>query len=110
MTERLDRSDTLTAAGAKLRKWREESGVSQAAAAKEIGASQGAWAAWELGMKAPGVGFAFAIEEMCRASGKGEPVMASDWACALPRKAAAEQTGPHQIVADADAVKLAAGS
>lgn len=101
-----ERSDGLALAGARLRKWRDDEGISQAAAAEKIRASQGAWAAWERGDKGPDLHFAFELEKLT-----GGEVRAEDWA--FPRKgskaAAADQTGPQQLVTAAD-LERATGS
>jgi transcriptional regulator with XRE-family HTH domain len=47
------RSKVLETAGGLLRKWRQEADLSQAEAAKKIGASQSAWASWEAGNRGP---------------------------------------------------------
>lgn len=67
-----DREVGLQEQGRRLAEWRAsqrgEGGrrLSQLAAAKRIGASQGAWAAWEKGRKAPDSFFAAAIETLTK--------------------------------------------
>jgi hypothetical protein len=78
-----DRKDGLRDQGRKLAAWRaaqvgaDGKKLSQSAAAHRIGASQGAWAAWELGYKAPDSFFAGQLETLTR--GKLQ-VRASGWA------------------------------
>jgi hypothetical protein len=64
-----------SAAAASLYAWRTRRRLSQLEAAKQIRASQAAWAAWELGTKAPDLHYAFAIEVLTR-----RQVLAKDWA------------------------------
>ncbi len=45
----------MTRGAERLRAWREASGLSQGQAAKRVGASQGAWSAWEAGRKRPSI-------------------------------------------------------
>jgi transcriptional regulator with XRE-family HTH domain len=77
-----DREEGLRAQGRKLAAWRasqvdkEGRRLSQVAAAQRLGASQGAWAAWELGRKSPDPFFAGAIEALTK--GKLQ-VRARDW-------------------------------
>lgn len=89
-----EREEGLALAGARLRKWRDDEGVSQVAAADRIRASQAAWAAWERGEKAPDLHFAFEIERLT-----GGEVQAEDWA--FPRKGskASDDSGEHPAVA-----------
>jgi len=67
--------------GAKLKRWRERKGLSQAAAGALVGCSQAMFGALEKGSKKPGVDLALAIE---RETGGG--VRVRDWASA-PRAA-----------------------
>lgn len=78
-----ERETGLLEQGRRLAAWRAaqkgEGGktLSQAAAAAKIGASQGAWAAWEKGRKAPDSYYAAALEDLTR--GK-HVVRAKGWA------------------------------
>lgn len=100
-----DRAAGLDVTGARLRKWREDHGLKQTAAAALILSTQGAWTAWERGERAPDLHFAFALEKLTDGAVKAE-----DWA--FPRSTSriarglgaedADQTGPHQAL-DADA-------
>jgi transcriptional regulator with XRE-family HTH domain len=77
-----EREAGLKAQGRKLAAWRatqvgvDGKKLSQLAAAARLGASQGAWAAWELGRKAPDSFFGAAIETLTK--GKLQ-VRARDW-------------------------------
>lgn len=92
-----ERNEGLAAAGAKLRSWRADQGLSQVAAAERIKASQGAWAAWERGEKGPDLHFAFELEKLT-----GGAVVAEAWA--FPRKTskASDESGEHPLVIDTD--------
>lgn len=92
-----ERHEWLAAAGARLRKWREDAGLSQMAAAKLIGASQGGWAAWESGAKAPDLHFAFELERLTE-----ESIRASEWAFPRSRTKDADGTGPQAVAGDVD--------
>ena len=67
-----DREEGLRLQGQRLAAWRAaqvgEDGkrLSQHAAARRVRASQGAWAAWELGRKSPDAFFAGEIERVTR--------------------------------------------
>jgi hypothetical protein len=91
------RDSVLAACGASLRAWREsqEPELSQTAAAERIGASQGAWAAWEGGRKAPDTYYGPKLEELT----KGH-VTAAAWA--FPRKGtkAASEESSARLVED----------
>lgn len=65
-----ERDDGLLAQGHALRAWREGKGLTQTLAAAEVGASQGAWGAWETGRKAPDLHFASAIETLTESAVK----------------------------------------
>ncbi len=84
-----ERIEGLALAGARLRRWRDDEGISQAIAADRIRASQGAWAAWERGDKGPDLHFAFELEKLTRGV-----VRAEDWAFARKGSKAAE-SGEH---------------
>lgn len=77
-----DREEGLRVQGRRLAAWRASQAgadgkrLSQHAAARRLGASQGAWAAWELGRKSPDAYFAGQIELLTR--GKFQ-VRARDW-------------------------------
>ncbi len=77
-----EREEGLRAQGRRLSAWRAsqagEDGkrLSQSAAAKKLGASQGAWAAWELGKKSPDAFFAAEIETLTTGNLQ---VLASEW-------------------------------
>jgi transcriptional regulator with XRE-family HTH domain len=90
-----DRDEWLAAMGARLRKWRNAAGLSQAAAAKLIGASQGAWATWESGGNAPDIHFAFELERATC-----EAIRAAEWAYPRGKSKDADSTGPHVVAAD----------
>src|SRR5688572_3948478 len=81
----MDREQGLRLQGERLAAWRTSQigpdgrRLSQAAAALRIRASQGAWAAWERGKKAPDPNLANAIEKLT----KGK-VVARAWV--FPRK------------------------
>jgi DNA-binding XRE family transcriptional regulator len=68
----MDRDQGLKVQGEKLAAWRvsqigkDGKRLSQAAAAKRVNASQGAWAAWERGKKAPDPNLANAIERLTK--------------------------------------------
>lgn len=89
-----ERDECLAAAGARLRRWRTDNGLSQAAAGERIKASQGAWAAWERGDKGPDLHYAFELERLT-----GGDVLAEAWA--FPRrgsKASPDESGEHAAV------------
>lgn len=65
----------MTSTGARLRSWRELNQLSQAAAAKKIGATQRTWADWEVEKYPPDVDFAEAIERLT-----GKQIRMVDWA------------------------------
>lgn len=71
------REDTLGRCGAELKAWRETQTpkLTQTMAAEALGASQGSWAAWERGHKAPDAYFAGKLEALT-----GGTVKASSWA------------------------------
>jgi transcriptional regulator with XRE-family HTH domain len=46
-----------------LRAWREQSGLSQAAAAERVGVSQATWSDWEAGKKCPQIAQAIRLEK-----------------------------------------------
>lgn len=75
-----DRDEGLRAQGRRLAAWRTSQLVdgkkplSQEAAAERIQASQGAWAAWEAGKKAPAGFFGVEIERLTDGA-----VKAADW-------------------------------
>ena len=79
--------DVLTRQAGKLVAWRkgQEPKLSQEAAAKKIGATQSAWAAWERAAKAPDSYYAGKIEKLTRGR-----VRASGWAYPRHGTAAAE--------------------
>ena len=90
-----EREEGLAVAGARLRKWRDDQGISQSSAADRIRASQGAWAAWERGDKGPDLHFAFELEKLTDGA-----VRAEDWA--FPRKgskASPDESGEHPAIA-----------
>lgn len=61
--------------GKKLLKWRTKDGRTQAACGEAVGASQATWSEWEQEKKLPGIGFAFAIEDLT-----GGYIKAREWA------------------------------
>jgi transcriptional regulator with XRE-family HTH domain len=61
--------------GARLQAWRTAKGLSQAGAAKMIGAKQRTWADWESGLSSPEVDFAEAIERLT-----DRTIRMTDWA------------------------------
>lgn len=69
--------------GARLKKWREEKGLSQARAAREVGSKQRTWADWESERLVPTIKFATAIERMTDGY-----VRVVDWADVVPAKKA----------------------
>ena len=81
-----DREEGLKTQGRKLAEWRKaqpgegDKHLTQLAAAKRIGATQGAWGAWEKGRKAPEMHFANAIDDLTRGA-----VPARGWAFPRPR-------------------------
>lgn len=85
-----DRETGLLEQGRKLAAWRAtqkgkgDRKLSQKDAAGRIRASQGAWAAWETGRKAPDSFYAAALEKLTR--GKLQ-VRARDWAFQRQTKA-----------------------
>ena len=84
-----DRESGLREQGKRLAAWRKaqagdgEKHLSQAIAAQRIGATQGAWGAWETGRKAPSAFFANAIDDLTRGA-----VAARGWA--FPRSCTTE--------------------
>lgn len=84
----------LLDAGTRLKKWRDDNGVSQAVAAARIQSTQGAWTSWERGVRAPDLIFAFAIEKLT-----GGVVKAESWAVGRPTSRIARGLGAE----DADA-------
>lgn len=85
----VDRDEGLRAQGRKLAAWRKSQAgannkpLSQTEAARRIGATQGAWGAWETGRKAPDAVFANAIDDLTRGV-----VPARGWA--FPRRRTVE--------------------
>lgn len=81
-----DRETGLREHGRRLAAWRKaqlgDGGkpLSQLAAAKRIGATQGAWGAWEKGRSAPAAFFANALDDLTRGA-----VSARGWALAPTR-------------------------
>lgn len=84
-----ERQKGLEEHGKRLAAWRKEQPgegdkpLTQSEAAKRIGATQGAWGAWEKGRKAPDAFFANAIDDLTRGS-----VPARGWA--FPRSQTVE--------------------
>lgn len=84
-----DREEGLRAQGRKLAEWRKrqpgdgDKPLTQQGAARRIGATQGAWGAWEKGRKEPGAHFANAIDDLTRGA-----VPARGWA--FPRTCTVE--------------------
>jgi transcriptional regulator with XRE-family HTH domain len=97
------RSDVLEACGLELRAWREaqDPELSQTAAAAMIGATQGAWGAWENGRKAPDGYYSQRLEELT----KGRVTVAS-WV--VPRKgtSAARAAESSTVLADVEDADL----
>ena len=93
----IDREEGLREQGKRLAAWRAaQTGangkrLSQVEAARRIGASQGAWAAWEKGRKAPDAYFADLLETLTK--GRAQ-VRAAGWrfrrACSTSTPVASE--------------------
>jgi transcriptional regulator with XRE-family HTH domain len=61
----------------RLRAWRESKKLTQTDAAKLVGILQGSWAAWESGLKRPGIEQLVKLEELTK--GSRHRVRVEDW-------------------------------
>lgn len=96
------REDVLTRQGDELRAWRQKGKLSQAAAAKLVGATQSSWASWEMGRKAPDNFYAGRIESLTK-----KRIRANGWAYPKRGTAAARDADADDSSTDvtADAAK-----